>query len=291
MKAVILRWIPACGKSSVANIYADSGYVVISKDTLRAENPEHTEKEIGALQEILILEAKDKEQDIVIDNTHCKSWQAEALMIHLTSLWFTTSILDVFANLVEQYEWDSLRAVRECIFRNMSRSKRVPQSVIWKMYFQLGYNLWDGSLAVFDLDWTLYDISERLSEARREDWSIDWDIAFKDELIKKDKIQAQVKKAMALYDKVIIVSWRSNACEEATLAKLASDDVRFDTILMRDSWDRRPDERVKGDLHSILDKAGVKINCVYDDRKSVIDMWKSKGIYVFNCCQLENNDF
>ena len=52
---------------------------------------------------------------------------------------------------------------------------------------------------------------------------------------------------------------------------------------MRSSGDFRKDTIIKEELYNkhILNK--YNILCVFDDRKSVVEMWKKLGLYVFDC--------
>jgi hypothetical protein len=57
------------------------------------------------------------------------------------------------------------------------------------------------------------------------------------------------------------------------------------TIKMRPMGDNTPDEELK---ERWLDEAlanGRDIEFVFDDRKKVCRMWRRRGIFVFNCCQ------
>lgn len=61
----------------------------------------------------------------------------------------------------------------------------------------------------------------------------------------------------------------------------------FVPLKMRPIGDSTPDEQLK---ERWLDEAlaeGDKINFVFDDRPKVVRMWRRRGIFVFNCCQHE----
>jgi hypothetical protein len=58
-------------------------------------------------------------------------------------------------------------------------------------------------------------------------------------------------------------------------------DVDFETkLFMRQSGDRRPDAELKSGILERMGEAGFKPALVFDDRQSVVDMWRSKGIRV-----------
>lgn len=60
-----------------------------------------------------------------------------------------------------------------------------------------------------------------------------------------------------------------------------------EVLKMRPIGDNTPDDQLK---EKWLDEAlaqGHKIDFVFDDRPKVIRMWRRRGIFVFNCCQHE----
>jgi predicted kinase len=86
---------------------------------------------------------------------------------------------------------------------------------------------------------------------------------------------------------IIFVSGRENKFREQTeeFLKRASEDFGFsyDKLFMRSEGDFRKDTIIKDEIYSreILGKYNVL--AVFDDRKSVVEMWRSKGLYVFDC--------
>lgn len=62
------------------------------------------------------------------------------------------------------------------------------------------------------------------------------------------------------------------------------------TILyMRSDYDNRCDTIVKREIYERHIKDDYSVFCVFDDRKKVIDMWRSLGLFVFDCSQKDNN--
>ncbi len=62
-------------------------------------------------------------------------------------------------------------------------------------------------------------------------------------------------------------------------------------LFMRQNDDNRCDTIIKREIYEKEIKGQFDVFCVFDDRKKVIDMWRSLGLFVFNCSQLEDNDF
>lgn len=86
---------------------------------------------------------------------------------------------------------------------------------------------------------------------------------------------------------IIFMSGREDKFREPTERFLenASEEFGFsyDKLYMRSSGDFRKDTIIKEELYDkyILNK--YNILCVFDDRKSVVEMWKKLGLYVFDC--------
>ena len=297
MKAYILKWIPACGKTTYALNNLKS-CIHINKDCLRSDHPDLSEKEISLLQnERILLAAKDA-HSIVIDNTHCNPKSLNKTIDLCKKVGYEDiEVIDVFQRLIESR--GSLKeAFLDCLERNYSREKRVPVSVLYSMAYQSGYDVaelkWHPVMIV-DLDWTLFDSDERHLVCRKEDGKLDYSKYFSDEMLELDKPVPQLVNLINnltqytnLY-KVVIVSGRNNICEDKTLDMLP---IGYDAVFMRNHFDYRDDSIVKQDILNLI-KPFIDINntIVFDDRKGVIDMWRENWLYVFNCCQHSNNDF
>lgn len=299
MKAYILKWIPACGKTTYALNNLKS-CIHINKDCLRSDHPDLSEKEISLLQnERILLAAKDA-HSIVIDNTHCNPKSLKKTIDILRKAGYEDiEVIDVFQRLIESR--GSLKeAFLDCLERNYSREKRVPISVLYSMAYQSGYDVaelkWH-PVMIIDLDWTLFNSDERHEVCRKEDGKLDYSRYFSDEMLELDKpVSALVNLITNTTThtnptpyKVVIVSGRNNICEDKTLDMLP---IGYDAVFMRNHFDYRDDSIVKQDILNLI-KPFIDINntIVFDDRKRVIDMWRENWLYVFNCCQHSNNDF
>jgi serine/threonine-protein kinase RIO1 len=60
-------------------------------------------------------------------------------------------------------------------------------------------------------------------------------------------------------------------------------------LFMRNDNDNRCDTIVKREIYENHIKEYYDVFCVFDDRKKVIDMWRSLGLFVFDCAQKDNN--
>lgn len=86
---------------------------------------------------------------------------------------------------------------------------------------------------------------------------------------------------------IIFVSGREDKFRKPTEAFLRNCSEQFgftyDKLFMRQTNDYRKDTEIKSEIYEreILGKYNVL--AVFDDRKSVLKMWRSKGLYVFDC--------
>ena len=83
-----------------------------------------------------------------------------------------------------------------------------------------------------------------------------------------------------IYDAMLVlVSSRPEDYRRQTTDWLAQNEMKFDNLIMRQSGDKRPDTEVKNDIYHRYLKH-YNIVRVFDDRPSVIRMWREKGLEV-----------
>jgi phosphoglycolate phosphatase-like HAD superfamily hydrolase len=137
---------------------------------------------------------------------------------------------------------------------------------------------------IFDLDGTLANAEHRVHHLTGEvkDWRAFYAKCAKDELVQP---MADVLAALYMMGAEIhIWTGRSEEVEIETLEWLDRHDIEAD-VKMRPASDHRPDTELKAQW---LAECGWKPDIVFEDRASVVEMWRSHGIV---CCQVAPGDF
>jgi hypothetical protein len=80
-----------------------------------------------------------------------------------------------------------------------------------------------------------------------------------------------------------LVSGRPDDYRERTLSWLTFNHIPFRELYMRSSGDSRDDTVVKAELYDRHVRDKFKVSFVVDDRPSVCDMWRQKGLTVLQC--------
>lgn len=145
---------------------------------------------------------------------------------------------------------------------------------------------------IVDLDGTLADNSHRqylIESGGKKNWR-----AFFDACDKDTPVSALIKLLVTLYTpnasrlSIHILSGRSETVRQKTIDWLAANFPYPHTLTMRSVNDFRDDWVVKGEMAETLGLSPSNTLCVFDDRKSVVEMWRSKG---FLCLQVADHDF
>ena len=131
---------------------------------------------------------------------------------------------------------------------------------------------------IFDIDGTLMDIQHRKQyvEQRPKDWD-KFREATSDDKPKKEIFD--IAKAMhRAGHNIIIASGRNLSQRAITLKQLMGEGLVFRALYMRSNSDYRPDTEVKAGMLDKMKSEGWNPQLVFDDRSSVVDMWREKGL-------------
>lgn len=99
---------------------------------------------------------------------------------------------------------------------------------------------------------------------------------------------AQALSAHPAVDAIVVVSGRDETARRATESWLAFNDIPFDRLFLRRLGDTRPDHIVKAELLDQEIATRFDIIGVLDDRRSVVKMWRERGIV---CFQVADGNF
>lgn len=282
-----MRGLPASGKSTISQgrIISDGNTVRINKDLLRKMlhfnkftniNEGLTRDAARGLAKLYLA----KDINVIIDDTNLsdstlQSWK------------------DLGKELKAKVEISDLTDVpiEECIERDNGRNEAdsVGPIVIKNMAIRSGIKTFEkDSVVICDIDGTIADTSNRIHyvvkpDDAKEDWKKDWK-GFFSEISEDPVIEETKKKLIAHFNEgktVIFLSARPEQYREITMRWLAKNFLTFSyTIIMRKSGDKRADTEVKKDMFEQYFPDREVVHVIYDDRPSVIRLWKSMGLNV-----------
>lgn len=283
MKRVVMTvGLPASGKSTWAKelITNEAGrWVRVNKDLLRemCHNSKHSksnEKFIVRLRNLIILEALEAGKHVVIDDTN----------LHPKHIKTVTELVKGQAK-VEVNDSFLQVPVKECIQRDLKRQNSVGRSVIMQMYRQFllpkvtppVHNPELEDVIVVDMDGTLALMGERSP----------YDVSKCDQDPPNMPVVQTVLKWQETH-KIIVMSGRTDDGKEKTAGWLEKYGVNYAELHMRKLGDMRKDTVVKEEMYRAYLDGRYNVIAVFDDRKSVVEMWRSLGLSVF---QVAEGDF
>lgn len=284
-KLMVLKGLPASGKSTFAKELEKEGYVRVSKDDIRVDselfpdgynfkNKGH-EKRVIKERNRIVTEALQAEKNVIVDDTNLNP-------VHIKDLSNLSKEFDV-----EFIVNDSFMdvALDVCIERDKGRKGEVGQSVIRSMYHKwiknqsttLKYDPNLPMVVICDIDGTLAHMNNK----RRP---FEWHKVGVDEV---DSGVAHLLDAIKYIDyaKVFLFSGRNDVCKKETKEWLERHDIEYDKLYMRPNAQNDLDDRIIKEnmlMKYVVGKYNVLF--VVDDRPKVCRMWRDKfGLRVLNC--------
>jgi len=274
-KMIIMQGLPASGKTTEARkiMEASGNYVRINKDLLRSML--HFSKFTFKNEDVTRIAAKSLARSflmtghcIIIDDTNLngktfQTWKDLAMECNAP---FEVKRVDT------PYD--------ECIRRDALRPDSVGKDVIMRMAMQNDLIGDIGPVVLCDLDGTLCDCEHRRHwlDGAKKDWKGFFSEMSKDPV--REEVREMLMSSYYLGYKIIFVSARPEDYRKETeewLLKNWGDN--YFALIMRPSGDSRPDTIVKKEMHEKYLKK-LDIQCVYDDRPSIVQMWKDLGLNV-----------
>lgn len=144
------------------------------------------------------------------------------------------------------------------------------------------------SAIIIDLDGTLCDIDHRkhFIDQPKKDWNQFYENMTFDLLnIWCDIIVEQIYRSGT---DVLIVTGRPSNYYTQTKEWLESNFIKYTKIFMREEGDFRKDSIVKEEIYEKYIAANYNVIFAIEDRKQVVDMWRSLGI---TCLQCDEGNF
>lgn len=278
----VLQGLPASGKTTHARKLVQQGnWVRINKDDLRAMMDESVhssanEKRVIRTRNNITIDALANGKNVVIDDTNLNPVHIKELSMLAEQMGanFHVTFLDT--------------PLEDCLARNASREKKVPENVIWDMYNKYlkpkgEERVKDEELEeciIVDIDGTLAHIT---GDNPRSPY--DGSRAMEDSL---DDAVASVA-AMSYQNgyKVIILTGRNDTHRKVTEEWLEYHGISYDELYTRNS-ELDVDEKgqaikdtiVKQRLFDTHIKNRFNVKFVIDDRPSVCRMWRENGLKV-----------
>jgi hypothetical protein len=232
-----------------------------------------SEKFVLQTRDSIILAAIANGKHVIVDDTNLNP-KHEAHLRELVKGKATVEIKD-FTDI----------PVHVCIERDLRRFHSVGKDVIVQMYDQYlkpkpvepDYDINLPNAVICDMDGTLSLLNGRSP----------YDASTSD----NDKLHAPVHSIISNLPpstRLIVCSGREEKDKEPTERFLKKHGIFPDLILMRATGDMRKDAIVKKELYDNHIKGKFNILYVLDDRKQVVDMWRSLGL---TCLQVAEGNF
>lgn len=268
-KLLMLKGLPASGKSTYAKELETQGWSRVNKDDIRKEFfPDWThkdEREVLYMEDAEIIAELREGNNVVVDDTNFAPKHQPRLEKIAKDEGADFEVLFIDTPL------------EVCIKRNRKRPNSVPMEAILTMYrryiapYRDEKPEYDDKLEetiVVDVDGTLAHIVDRDPyDASR---------AMEDQL--SDAVSNVVSMAYGHGYHVIVLTGRHSGHLQVTKDWLQANGVDYDEIHCRDEGDERPDWIVKRELYEAHIKGKYNVKYVIDDRPSVCRMWRSLGL-------------
>ena len=154
----------------------------------------------------------------------------------------------------------------------------------------LRFIMFKRNIILCDLDGTLSDYSERVHLYKDKDYKSFNEAGIHDKPI--EKVCEIIRNLHCSYRpvdpiEVVIITARDESCRQDTAHWLKRNKIPYDGLLMRPKCDFSSDQDCKAKLFETYFNI-EEIWFVLEDRNSVVDMWRDKGL---TCLQVARSDF
>lgn len=282
-KMIIMKGLPGCGKSTEAErIIREQGNVVrINKDLLRLmlHFDKFNYKNENITKNVAYSIAKTclgNNINVIIDDTNLNPGVMQGWKDLAREMGAKVEVIDL-----------THVPALECVDRDTKREKYVGGTVIKNMAMRYGLTSFQkDNVVLCDIDGTISDTTHRLhfvqpAEGEKKNWK-----GFFDNM-HLDPVRKDVQKMLVeLYNQgytIIFMSARPDTYKEVTLSWLRDNYLSFAyTLIMRQANDKRPDTETKRDMINLHFPDKGVIHAIFDDRPSIIRLWKDMGLNVID---------
>lgn len=277
-KLIMMRGLPGSGKTTSATemLKEYGNFVRVNKDDLRAMLHKgldwngKREKITKSVQYDMVVDLLTAGRSVIVDDTNLRDNDRQ--------LW--SAVAAEFNAKFEVIEMNTPFDI--CVQRDAWRDKPVGIHVIAGMAFR-SEKYPNKKIILCDIDGTLADISHRLHhlDGDKKDWNSFFEECSED-TFREDIWEKVEKDALDNDADVIFVSGRSDAVREKTERWLYWHIGKKPIVLMRPHWDHQEDTSLKNKIY--MDHfQNYDVIRVYDDRPSVIRMWRKHNLQVVDC--------
>lgn len=266
-KIMVLRGLPASGKTTFAKTLVKQGWIRTNKDDIRADLfPNYTrkdEKKVVKERNRLILDAFRRGYNVVVDDTNLNPVHLKDIATLAREQNVDFEVNDSFLDV----------PLLECIERDKKRENPVGQQVIRDMFHQyirkpntaLEYNPDLPMVVICDIDGTLAHMEDR---RKPFDWS-------KVGLDTVDEGVAHILDGVKFinYAKIFLFSGRDEISRKETEKWLERNGIEYDLLAMRKADTNNDDREVKKEMLEKYVIGRYNVLFVIDDRPKICRMW------------------
>lgn len=143
---------------------------------------------------------------------------------------------------------------------------------------------------ICDIDGTLSDPTHRLHLVKDKPYN--WPAFF--DAMGDDGLHEPIRDLLRMVDpptQIILTTGRPETHRAQTEAWLRLYEIPFDVMHMRPAEDYRPDHVVKAQILDGILADGYRVLFVIDDRQSVVDMWRERGLTCLQCRKVDDKHY
>ena len=138
---------------------------------------------------------------------------------------------------------------------------------------------------IFDVDGTLMDIEHRRHFVTQRPKDFD---SFREHTkfdTRKEDIFAIADALQAQGHRILISTGRNKSQRDITIQQIRDGGIDFEQIYMRSDSDYTPDDELKSRFLDRMIDDGYNPTMAFDDRQRVVDMFRSRGLTVFQVAE------